>query len=150
LSVYFADTSALAKRYVPEVGSAWVQSWIDPASGNITIISALSTVEFVSLLARRQREGNVSTADFNRLRLDFLFHVRQQYRVIALSQGILGQAQLLVAKHPLRTLDALQLASAHDAANVIGTFPIFVTADQKLLAVAAAEGFPSDDPNAHP
>jgi hypothetical protein len=35
------------------------------------------------------------------------------------------------------------------AANVIGTFPIFVTADRKLLAVAAAEGFPTDDPNAH-
>jgi predicted nucleic acid-binding protein len=150
LSVYFADTSALAKRYVPEVGSAWVQNWTDPASGHITLISALSTVEFVALLARRQREGNVSVTDFNRLRLDFLFHVRRQYRVIALRQDVLGRAQLLVTKHPLRTLDALHLASAQVAANVIGTFPIFVTADQRLLAVAAAEGFPTDDPNAHP
>jgi predicted nucleic acid-binding protein len=57
---------------------------MDPASGHIPIISALSTVEFVSLLARRQREGNVSAADFNRLQRDFRFHVRQQYRVIAL------------------------------------------------------------------
>jgi predicted nucleic acid-binding protein len=150
LSIYFADTSALAKRYIPEVGSGWVQGWISPASGHITIISALSTVEFISLLARRQREGNVSVADFNRLRLDFLFHVRQQYRVIALGQNVLGRAQQLVAKHPLRTLDALQLASAHTAASVLGTFPIFVTADQRLLAVAAAEGFPTDDPNTHP
>ncbi len=150
MSVYFADTSAFAKRYLPEVGSAWVQGWIAPASGHITIISALSTVEFIALLARRQREGNVSATDFNRLRLDFLFHARRQYRVIAVRQDVLERAQLLVAKHPLRTLDALQLASAHVAANVIGMFPIFVTADRKLLAVAAAEGFPTDDPNAHP
>jgi predicted nucleic acid-binding protein len=45
LSVYFADTSAVAKRYLPEVGSTWVQSWIDPASGHVTIISALSIAE---------------------------------------------------------------------------------------------------------
>ena len=150
MSIFFADTSALAKRYVPEVGSAWVQSWMDPASGHVTIISALSTVEFISLLARRQREGSVTAADLNRLRLDFLFHVRQQYRLIALRRDVLVQAQQLVVKHPLRTLDALQLASAQIAANVIGTFPAFVTADRKLLAVATLEGFPTDDPNAHP
>lgn len=150
MSVYFADTSALAKRYIPEVGSAWVQSWIEPASGHITMISALATVEFIALLARRQREGNVSATEFNRLRLDFLFHVQQQYRVIALGREVLGRAQQLVAQHPLRTLDAVQLASAHVAAIALGMFPVFVTADQRLLTVAASEGFPTDDPNAHP
>lgn len=149
MSVFFADTSALAKRYVPEDGSAWVQSWIEPASGHVTIISALSTVEFIALLARRQREGSVSATDFDRLRRDFMFHVRRQYQVIVLGPDVLGQAQQLVAKHPLRTLDAIQLATAHAAARAIGAFPVFVTADQRLLAVAATEGFPTDDPNAH-
>lgn len=150
MSVYFADTSAFAKRYIPEVGSAWVQSWIMPTAGHSTIISALSTVEFVSLLARRQREGNVSVTNFNRLRLDFLFHAQQQYYLIALRPDVLRYAQQLVAKHPLRTLDAIQLASAQVAANALGMFPIFVTADHRLLAAAAAEGFPTDDPNLHP
>jgi predicted nucleic acid-binding protein len=150
LTVYFADTSALAKRYIPEIGSAWVQSWINPASGHVTIISALSLVEFLSLLSRRQREGNVSTADFTRLRLDFLFHARRQYRIIALRQDVLRQAQQLVIKHPLRTLDALQLASAQAAANALKIPPVFVTADRRLWAVAVSEGFPADDPNAHP
>lgn len=150
MSVYFADTSAFAKRYLPETGSAWVQNWIDPASGHVTIISALGMVEFVSLLARRQREGNVAPADFNRLRQDFLFHVRHQYRAIAVRQSVLTLAQQLIIRHPLRTLDALQLTSALIAARTIGSFPIFVSGDQKLLAVAALEGFPTDDPNAHP
>jgi uncharacterized protein len=150
LSVYFADTSAFAKRYLPETGSTWVQSWIDPASGAVVLISALSTVEFTALLARRQREGNVTLVDFNRLHKDFLFHVRRQYRVITLRQSILTQAQQLVAKHPLRSLDAIQLASALAAAKTLGAFPTFISGDQRLLAVAAAEGFPIDNPAAHP
>jgi predicted nucleic acid-binding protein len=150
LTVFFADTSALAKRYVPEVGSAWVQTWIDPVSGHLTVISALSTVEFISLLARRQREGDVSSADADRLRLDFLFHVREQYRVIGIGPEVLVQAQQFVRKHPLRTLDALQLASAQIAATAIGLLPVVVSADQRLLAAAASEGFPVDSPSYHP
>ena len=94
MSIYFADTSALAKRYIPETGSGWVQSWI---GGHSIIISALTTVEFVSLLARRQREGSVSVAQFDQLRLDFLFHVRTQYHVIALQHDVLGEARRLLA-----------------------------------------------------
>jgi hypothetical protein len=30
---YFADTSALAKRYISETGSAWVRGLLDPAAG---------------------------------------------------------------------------------------------------------------------
>jgi uncharacterized protein len=150
LSVYFGDTSAVAKRYLPEIGSAWVQSWIDPQAGNLTILSELATIEFVSLLTRRQRENSISTGDFTRLYNDFFLHVSQQYRVIDLNKSIFAQARQLVIKHPLRTLDAIQLASALAAANAIGVPIIFISADQKLLAAAASEGFSVDDPNAHP
>ena len=34
MSVYFADISALARRYVSEVGSAWLQSILDPVTGD--------------------------------------------------------------------------------------------------------------------
>jgi predicted nucleic acid-binding protein len=27
---FFADTSAILKRYVPEVGRLWVKRWTDP------------------------------------------------------------------------------------------------------------------------
>lgn len=150
MSIYFADTSAFAKRYIPEVGSTWVQSWIEAKAGHLIVISGLSTVEFVSLLARRHREGTVSLADFNRLRNDFLFHASRQYRVMALTPNLLAEARQLIAKHPLRALDAIQLASALASAKAIGIPPIFVSADQKLLTIAAAEGFTTDDPNLHP
>jgi uncharacterized protein len=72
LSIYFADTSALAKRYIPETGSRWVQGWISPAAGHRTLIAEITIVEFISLLARRQRETTVSSADFSKIQKDFL------------------------------------------------------------------------------
>jgi predicted nucleic acid-binding protein len=149
LSIYFADTSAFAKRYLPETGAKWVAKWIEPKAGNLTIISELATVEFISLLARRQREKSISSNDFVRLQQDFLVHAKRHYRLVLLNRTIIKQARLLVTKHPLRALDAIQLASALAAVKVVGTLT-FVSADQKLLMAAQAEGFAVDDPNAHP
>ncbi|MBC7870078.1 MAG: type II toxin-antitoxin system VapC family toxin [Chitinophagaceae bacterium] len=150
MKIYFSDTSGFAKRYLPEIGSVWVQSWIEPKAGNLTIISAIGTVEFIALLGRRQREGSVSQKEFVKLRNDFLVHVRREYRVISVDHQVLAYARQLTSKHPLRTLDALQLASSIVAAKIIKTMPVFISADKKLLAIAALEGFSMDDPNAHP
>lgn len=117
MSIYFADTSAFAKRYIPEIGSAWVQGWIDPKAGNLIVISALGTVEFISLLARRNREGTVSVDHFNKLKSDFLFHAVRQYRVMAMTPRLLAEARELINRHPLRALDAIQLASAMAVAH---------------------------------
>ena len=150
MSFYFADTSAFAKRYLPEVGSGWVKSWIEPDAGNYIIISILGTVEFVSLLARRQREGIVSVADFIGLQNTFLYHTYHQYRVIPMAINVVVEARQLVARHPLRALDALQLATAIVARKALGTTITFVTADTKLLAAASLEGFTTDNPYSHP
>jgi len=39
VNAYFLDTSALVKRYVPELGSNWIQSITVPAAGNFLAIS---------------------------------------------------------------------------------------------------------------
>ena len=35
MAIYFLDSSAVVKRYVPEKGSAWVVGITDPASRNL-------------------------------------------------------------------------------------------------------------------
>src|SRR2546421_104043 len=57
LRTLFIDTSALAKRYLSEVGSTWVRSVTAPAAGHVVIIAGVTVVEMFSLLARRGREG---------------------------------------------------------------------------------------------
>jgi hypothetical protein len=50
----------------------------------------------------------------------------------------------------LRTLDAIQLASAIQAMIVLNEQINFISADPNLLVVAAAAGFAIDNPNLHP
>ena len=82
LSALFIDTSALAKRYLGEVGSSWVRAVTAPATGNVVIISELTTVELASLLARRVREGTLSRPDAAALEGAFLLHARTEYLVL--------------------------------------------------------------------
>jgi uncharacterized protein len=150
LSSFFVDTSALTKRCVLEIGSKWVVSWIEPVAGHTVFISTLATVETVSALTRRERERIITVSDRVKLQNDFLFHVQNQYSVINLDDNIMNLARSLLVQHQLRTLDALQLASASQTAKILGIQLTFICADTRLLAAAAAEGLLTDNPNAHP
>ncbi len=150
MSIFFADTSAIVKQYLQEVGSAWVRTWASRSSGNVVILSRLTAVEFVSALARRQRQGNLSTADFIALRGAFLSDMDQFYITVHLEESVLIRARGLVSLYSLRALDALQLASALEGIHILGEPLTFITADIDLLKAATAEGLLTDDPNAHP
>ena len=59
LNALFLDTSAQVKRYVVEVGSAWVQAIAAQQSGQTIYTSMLTQPEIVSALQRRVREGRL-------------------------------------------------------------------------------------------
>jgi len=63
---------------------------------------------------------------------------------------VLESARFLVSRHPLRTLDALQLASAQRAVSLLGEPITFVSSDRNLFNAAAAEDSAVDDPLRHP
>lgn len=149
MNVYFVDTSALAKRYIEEKGTDWLLSWILPEAENIVVISDITTVEMISLLARRLREGTLTTERTEILRTNFLLHSDKEYLLIPVDEDVLQRARQLLQKHTLRTLDALQLASALVAAEILEEPVIFVAADQNLLTAAANEKFVTDDPMLH-
>ena len=150
MTTFFVDTSALGRRYIPEIGSPWVRSWIEPAAGNIIVISDLTPVEMFAVLARRQREKSVSAADMAVAQKNVLFHVEKEYLAVGLEADVLVQARLLVSKYTLRTLDAIQLACAIKASVSLGESMIFVCGDNNLLVASASEGFATDIPYLHP
>ena len=149
MSLIFVNTSALLKRYISEPGSQWVRSWIAPTAGNQVIIAEIAITETLATLARFRRERRLSPASFDRLCDDFLAHADQDYLVDRVDTALLATANVLVLRHPVRTLDALHLASALEIARIFSATPIFISGDRQLLAAAAAEGFPTDDPNNH-
>lgn len=140
----FLDTSALAKHYHPEAGSAQVDRlWNDPAHG--LFVSRLSVLEIVSVFASKVRAGVISVADFEALRRRFTADLTKTKRLVGtrLLVAHYQEADRLLREHGalrrLRTLDALQLAVALDLhrKNVIDRV---ISADKDLLAVATVEG----------
>lgn len=149
MTLYYFDTSALLKHYLSEPGSEWVRGLADLRHGNVILVSDLTTVEFCSALARRQREGSITPTNAIVLQIRFFADFEREYLSIALTRNLLRSACDSFDRHPLRSLDAIQLASAREARYVLQEEIVFVTADKNLLAAAASEGFATDDPNNH-
>jgi len=150
LSAFFVDTSALAKRYIAEIGSSWLRGIVLPIAGNVVIIADLTLVEMFSLLARRGREGTLHPGSVVLLGNAVVLHAKREYLTMALDNPVLTQARVLVNNHPLRALNAIQLGCAIRARAAVGEPVTFVSGDKSLLTAAATEGFAIDDPNAHP
>ena len=150
MSQFFVDTSALAKRYIIELGSTWVISWIEPNAGNLIAISKLAFVEMRSVLTRRVREKSLTLTQANLLWADFTAHIVSQYVVLSIDDRVLQRAEKLFSRHQLRTLDAIQLSSALEAQLLLSGSLTFVSADNNLLTAASAEGLATDNPNLHP
>lgn len=152
MSDHFLDTSGLVKHYHPEAGAAEIDRLWTDASARL-IISRLSVVETVSVLAKKVRTGLISAADFRLLRGRFFADVRQRRPTpVRLLVRHFQEADRLLQKHSLahalHALDALQLAVALDVQRH-GMLDQLVTADRVLLQVAPLEGLPVMNPE-HP
>ena len=48
--VYFTDTSALAKRYVAETGTPWMQATLDVSTSCTVYIARITAVELIRVV----------------------------------------------------------------------------------------------------
>jgi len=145
----FLDTSALAKHYHLEPGSAEVDRiWADP--GHALFISGVGVVEAVSVFAGKVRTGQLAAAAFDVLRKRFLNDVgHRRPKLVRLLVRHFKDAERLIRQYGLaqriRTLDALQLAVALDLRNR-GLIDNLLSSDKHLLTAARAEGILVIDP----
>lgn len=148
---FFFDSSALVKRYIPEQGTAWVRNITQSKNPSYIVISELALVEMSSAIARRTREGVFTNTVASKLVDSIMSHATSRYYVLRLRQDVLINAQKLCLTHPIRSLDAIQLASALVVNLPIvrsGLSPLlFVSADLRLLAIAEMEGLQTMDVN---
>ncbi len=129
-------------------------SLLPHAGGNVIIMARITPIEIVSAAMRRKREGSITARTARAVRLLVDRHSSREYRVIALTQQVVERSESLLERHALRAYDSVQLASALESnARLVaaGLSPlIFVSADNRLLEAATAEGLATDDPNTHP
>ena len=146
----FLDTSALAKLYHEEAGSAYVERIVNQP-GSKSIVSRLSLVEMESVFAIKVRTGALDETGrsiaLRRLRADIARnrlivgpaiepkHYRAAAKLLRLHGVLRG----------LRTLDALQLAIALDMWEA-SSISAILSADKRLCEVAEACGCPAIDP----
>ena len=155
MSAFYLDTSALVKRYLIEVGSAWIVTLTDPSSGHTIISTEISQVEAAAAIAARQRApGGMSLRERDEA-VDLLaVHCTTEYRLVGANSVILDRAIRLTQSHRLRGYDAVHLATALivNEQYLAASLPdlTFIAADNDLIAAAQLEGLSIDNPDLHP
>jgi predicted nucleic acid-binding protein len=135
--IYFLDSSALAKRYVQEPGTAVVVGLFRRAAQ--LAASGLALVEVPAALFRRARAGDLTLDQARTHAAEVEKDLRQMY-VVEPRKAVLDRANELVHRHPLRAYDAVQLASALRLRQSSGAAVTLVCADRALATAAKAEG----------
>lgn len=129
--IILADTSALVKRYIEEIGSDKVDEIFSHADG--LIVSAITKAELNSAFARRLKDKSIDKKSYemalNEFNNDF-----EYIDVILYNSKTETETINSIKKYAMKTLDAIQLASAR-----LSLADVFITSDKKLYDIAMQE-----------
>jgi hypothetical protein len=141
--VKFWESSAVVPLLVPEVMSGSVQRLYE--DDPVMAVWWATEIECTSAIARRQRLGQLpeDIAAQGFLRLNAL---RAGWHEVEPGEELRESAERFLRVHDLRTADALQLAAAVYVAEARPSTLEFVSLDDRLLAAARREGFPTMKP----
>lgn len=138
--IVFADSSAVVTAY------ATAEANVLPESARV-VVSALARVEVVSALWRKLAIGDTTIDDALRMVRQFEADWRGEesspprYDAIVLGEPLLIRAAALTGTHQLRSLDAIQLASALAARDAEPGCQTMAVLDARLRRAAATERF---------
>lgn len=142
----YLDTSALLKLFIEEEGSRRVRSLTyGPSSADVLLVSRLGYTEASVSLARMVHLGRIAAADLPKHLGSLDDYWDQSIQEVSLSDEVLDDARQLAQRFPLRTYDAIHLASARAARQMLrGVFSgeiRFLAFDAAMLKAAQAIGF---------
>jgi uncharacterized protein len=128
----FADSSALAKRYVADEGSEKFDQLLQDS--NNLAVSVLCLPEIISALCRRLRDRHLTKSEYSAAK-SALETDLADIAVIAMVDEIVFRAVRLLESHPLRASDAVHISSA-----LVWQADLFTSADMRQCAAAKASG----------
>lgn len=146
MTVYFLESSALAKLFVMEDGSRRMIDLVEPLAQAQKLLSSLGFVEVHSAIRRRERAGELTPANAAQA-ISIMSEEIPLMMEQTINPSVIETSKLLIDRHGLRALDAVQLASCHVARATTGiTDLVFVASDKALLTAAQRENFEVLDP----
>lgn len=142
--ILYMDSSALVKLYVREPGSDRVRTLIAQADACAT--SAIAYAEIRAAMARRYREGVLSSAGLGELKSALLNDWQGLFVVPALL-AIARSAGDAAESYALRGMDAIHLATAVWLQKQQDDRVTFAAWDLRLASAAATAGLPVEGPD---
>jgi predicted nucleic acid-binding protein len=134
----FWDSSSVVPLLLPDNRSAALATLL--RSDTEPALWWASPVEYQSALYRRHREGGLPSAALAQA-LERLKALVADVDVVAPTPPLRERASRLLAGHPLRPADALQLAAALVWCDESPQGDAFVCLDERLADAARREGF---------
>jgi hypothetical protein len=141
----------LAKRYVPEPGSAQVHAILDNAPSDRLHVLNIGLGEVVSILIRKRSAGAISQAYFGQALLNFDSELLRAAKItkVAVTSRLVTTSLPLILAHSINSTDALVLKSALAIARKLrraGDDLVLAASDQRLLRAAQGEGLTTFNP----
>jgi uncharacterized protein len=151
MASFCLDGSALAKRYVPEPGSALVDFILDSVPEHRIYLLNVGAAEVVSILVRKRNAGTLSVADYSQAILELESDVIKSpaKHLLAFDNSVVIDAIAYIMTHSINATDAIVLRVALDVAQHLrnqGDDLVLVASDQRLLRAAQAEGLVTFNP----
>lgn len=131
MRVYF-DSSAFAKRYIDETGTADVLAWCGRASE--LALSVIAVPELISAFRRLQREGRLTDAQYQIIKRALMLDIADAL-ICDTTPQVIQHAVKALENHTLRGMDAIHLGAA-----LACTAEVFISDDARQCRAAGAFG----------
>jgi len=128
----YMDSSAFAKRYIEEPGTARVRALLRRADE--LFLSMLTLPEVAAALNRLRREGRLPVSGYSGCKRRLLADL-EGASVVAITPAILAGAVRCLERAPLRAADAIHVATALEAGP-----DRFVSANRRQCEAARGMG----------
>jgi uncharacterized protein len=148
VTVYYVETSALIKRYVPESGSRTLDEIIDGRlAADLFTTPHLTHVEVDADIARLLKGTAITARDATDMLATFESDlVGTRFIVMPVDNHLLNEASKVARQFALRALDAIHVAAIFRVQREVGTNLCVVTSDRDILEVCATERIQALDP----
>ena len=153
---FYFDASALAKRYIEEVGS----DQIDFLFANVPLARlqclTIGAMEVFWICVRKRNDSRITASSFTQATRHLEYEVintQSDFKTISVPDSLVWDSMNLVDIHSLNSVDAIVLRSALDTAAELrntGDTLVLVASDQRLLRAARTEGLQVFNPELDP
>ena len=153
---FYFDASALAKRYIEEIGSDKVDFiFANVPLGRLQCLT-IGAMEVFWICVRKRNDGRITASQFTQATGHLEHEVinsQSDFRTISVPDSLVWDSMPLIEIHSLNSVDAMVLSSVLEVATNLrrtGDTLVLVASDQRLLRAARAEGLQIFNPEIDP